>query len=579
MKRIVCVALAFMMLSCLLVISPNETHAASALSAGLSFDATSKYCFDKPLPQIPTTIEATILLPADFSDSGHAGVILGNYNGDAGSLNLEVVPGGKLRYYVIDKNGTVFDYTFQEVDLRTGRWTQIALVRDMEAHKLLLYIDGNFVQALDTAETESSLNDSKFVLGGDGRANNSAYFKGRILNVALYSDIRTPAEIKKDTAGFGLTEIILCCDLSSNSGDNKPYVFSDIAGNGYSLILDGVWQDEAPKIGPYDFAIAFVPDTQVVTYYYPDKLTCIYDWLVENAESKKIQFVVGLGDITEKNKDYEWELAKEQISKLNGVIRYSLIRGNHDKSPKYNKYFPYEEFENMGGSFDGTSNNTWQEINMGGLDYLFMGLDYGAPDDVLQWASDVIKAHPNHNVIISTHCYLFRDGTTLDDRDDTPPSGDGEQFNDGDDMWEKLVSQHENIIMVASGHDPSDYIVVTQTPGIHGNIVTQMLIDAQSVDLSMKGTGMVAMAYFSNGGKTVQMEYYSTIRNQWYLKENSFTMEVNAVTPPTPPAAPVEEQPTQDWLPINIAVASGIVAILIIPVTAFIIAKNKKEKV
>lgn len=78
MKRIVCVALAFMMLSCLLVISPNETHAASALSAGLSFDATSKYCFDKSLPQIPTTIEATILLPADFSDSGHAGVILGN---------------------------------------------------------------------------------------------------------------------------------------------------------------------------------------------------------------------------------------------------------------------------------------------------------------------------------------------------------------------------------------------------------------------------------------------------------------------------------------------------------------------
>ena len=73
MKRIVCVALAFMMLSCLLVISPNETHAASPLSAGLSFDATSKYCFDKSLPQIPTTIEATILLPADFSDSGHTG--------------------------------------------------------------------------------------------------------------------------------------------------------------------------------------------------------------------------------------------------------------------------------------------------------------------------------------------------------------------------------------------------------------------------------------------------------------------------------------------------------------------------
>ena len=250
MKRIVCVALAFMMLSCLLVISPNETHAASALSAGLSFDTTSKYGFDKPITQIPATIEATILLPADFSDSESAGVILGNYTGSAGSLNLKVVPGGKLRYFVIDKNGTVFDYTFQEVDLRTGRWTQIALVRDMEAHKLLLYIDGNFVQALESAETESELNDADFMLGGDGRADNCAYFKGRILNVALYSDTRTPEEIKKDTAGFGLSEIILCCDLSGNSGDDKPYVFSDIAGNGYSLILDGVWLDETPTLSP-----------------------------------------------------------------------------------------------------------------------------------------------------------------------------------------------------------------------------------------------------------------------------------------------------------------------------------------
>ena len=212
---------------------------------------------------------------------------------------------------------------------------------------------------------------------------------------------------------------------------------------------------------------------------------------------------------------------------------------------------------------------------MGGQDYLFMGLDYGAPDDVLQWASDVIAAHPNHNVIISTHCYLFRDGTTLDDRDDTPPSGNGPQYNDGDDMWEKLISQHENITMVASGHDPSDYIVVTQTEGVHGNVVTQMLIDAQSVDLAMKGAGMLAIAYFSNGGKTVQMEYYSTIRNQWYLEENRFTITVHSVNSP---AEPEPELPAANWTIINICAAVGTVAVIVILMVIIVcVIKRRKQ--
>ena len=141
-------------------------------------------------------------------------------------------------------------------------------------------------------------------------------------------------------------------------------------------------------------------------------------------------------------------------------------------------------------------------------------------------------------------------------------------------MWEKLVSQHENIIMIVSGHDPSDYIVVTQTAGVHGNTVTQMLIDAQSLDMSMKGTGMVAIAYFSNGGKTVQMEYYSTIRQQWLLAENQFTMEVNAIAPPAPP---VVTKPI-NWMVINAAVIVGIVMIIgALSVAALHVMKNKRK--
>ena len=113
-------------------------------------------------------------------------------------------------------------------------------------------------------------------------------------------------------------------------------------------------------------------------------------------------------------------------------------------------------------------------------------------------------------------------------------------------------------------------------PEFGTDFAMQMLIDAQSVDLSQQGVGMVAIAYFSNGGKTVQMEYYSTAKQKWFLDENQFTMEIDVVQPLAPA---VVDAPT-NWLPINIAVAAGIVVILVIEAIAIMNAiKKRKEKV
>ncbi len=552
--------------------------------ASLSFSAEDKYCMEKPLDEIPSTFEATIYVPADFPANERPGTIIGNYAGIAGCVNLEVHQNGRFRYYAIDGENHIFDYVFTETDLRTG-WSHIALTRDIENHKLELYINGELAQTVTTTELESGLNNSSLVVGGDRRTGNGVYFKGKIQNIAMYSDKRTPDEIRADMSEYGKDDLIAAYDFSGPAEDT----YNDLSANSNTLRLYRTWVSTAPVINEYDYAIAFVPDTQVITYYYPDYLPGIYDWIVENAEEKNIQFVVGLGDITERSTDEEFAFAKEQISKMNGVVRYSLVRGNHDTYKKFCQYFPYAEMENMGGSYDYMPVNTWQEIHLGDLDYLFMSLDYGATDDVLAWASDVIAAHPNHNVIISTHCYLFRDGTTLDENDVCAPSTSGEQYNDGDEMWDKLVKNHENIVMVVCGHDPCDEIVVTQTEGVNGNTVTQMLIDAQSVDLSQKGVGMVAIAYFSNGGKTVQMEYYSTVRQQWFLSQNQFTMEVDVV-----PAAvqPEPEQPSDDttvpadepessinWDLINIIVIVDIVVVIAGAVAIIIIIKKRKKEV
>ena len=124
---------------------------------------------------------------------------------------------------------------------------------------------------------------------------------------------------------------------------------------------------------------------------------------------------------------------------------------------------------------------------------------------------------------------MYRDGTTLDQKDVCPPVTTG-GYNNGDHIWEILITEHENITMVLSGHDPCDQIIVTQEKGEAGNTVTQMLVDPQGADEVIDGgLGMVAILYFSEDGRDVTVEYYSTIRQQYYLGVNQFTMTVDVV--------------------------------------------------
>ena len=279
------------------------------------------------------------------------------------------------------------------------------------------------------------------------------------------------------------------------------------------------------------------------------------------------------------------------IAKLDGVVPYSLCRGNHDNSLTFNNAFKDGKYPSyLDGTFDGKLENSWQELIIGETKYLIMALDYGASDEVLAWADDVISEHPEHNVIITTHAYLYRDGTTLDLNDLCPPSNSG-GYNNGDQIWNKLISKHENITLVLSGHDPWNEIVMTQTEGVNGNIVTQMLIDPQAMDTYYGSTGMVAMLYFSEDGRDVQVRYYSTVRDQYYTADNQFDMKINAIGTDLPDAKDpdtgengvkvdkddVKENNSDNRTVLIIAISSTAVVIAVGAVAAVMIVKKKKK--
>ena len=525
MKKLLCVLLAALFLAVSII-----PVAAVGEGKGITVNDNEKYQIDKPFEKVALSYEAWVSVPPEH---GRVGVVIGNYAGSTACANFEITTNGRPRLYVVEYTSgekVIHDVTFKDVDIRTGEMVHLAIVHDPAASATYCYVGGELKSTVTGAlNITDEVCKKPYMLAGDNRSGNVQYFKCNLGEVALYSDIRTADEIKADMNGIDNSddELLLHYDLFGGIGD----VVVDKSGNGYDITRTVKWMAEKEPVTDYAYSFCVIGDTQIVTQNYPDQLACIYDWIIANKEEKKIEFVFGMGDITNKSTDEEWAVAKEQISKLNGVVPYSIVRGNHDTSEKLNEYFAKLDYmAQFGGFYDRYKiDNSWRTFSVGEVDYLLVTLDFGPSDTLLNWASDIIAAHPEHRVIITTHCYLFRDGTTLDASDVAPPNSSGAndgKRNNGDQMWDKLISKHENIFLVLSGHDPCDNIIVTQTEGDCGNIVTQMLVDPQGVDAGEGATGMVAMLYFSEDGKTVTVENYSTVRDMYYMNTSQMTVEL-----------------------------------------------------
>lgn len=135
---------------------------------------------------------------------------------------------------------------------------------------------------------------------------------------------------------------------------------------------------------------------------------------------------------------------------------------------------------------------------------------------------------------MATHGYIGQknyDGTIFLE------SENADVYNDGREMWEEFVSKHENISLVLCGHTLTEKIMLRKDTGVNGNTVTTMLVNPQSVDYDAMyktygydhGSGLLAHLYFSNGGKDVQVRYYSIVLKKWYRSESQFSTSLDLI--------------------------------------------------
>ena len=545
MKRCVAMCLSILLIvSAVLGIEPMHDVRASGVgvythtsaSVGLSFQPNATYETGSALKDGKAI--ASLSTWIYLSENHAGGVILGNYKSSP-SFSFEIQSNGKP-YFYNSQSGEELKFSDADVDVRQNKWVHLAFtIGADESNKSSIvkcYVNGEYVSEQSTKVLLDMRQFNNYVLGGDVRINNPKYFKGKIKELALYDEVFDAEQIKvlyEEGGDELLTQPFSYYDLTNA----QPYSnIPDEKGNN-PFSVDYFYSEKQVPITDYAYSFAVVGDPQIVTEYDANNntgyLKGIYDWLVRNKNEKKIQYVFGVGDVTNVNNTKQWACAQTAIQTLDNKIPYSIVRGNHDTVDPFNSYLGTDSYKNQfqTGGFYSQDNilNAWRTLKIGEIDYLMISLDWGADDSVLAWADKIITNHPTHNVIISTHAYLASTGKFYDSTMGFPPTIQDPNLNNGDDMYNELVSKHDNIVLVLSGHYPNDRIVYRTD-----NKTTSILVDPQGVDQNEINAGnipaaIVTMLYFSEDGSKVQIEHYSTAKNKFFKKANEITLNVNVV--------------------------------------------------
>ena len=343
------------------------------LTEGRKFVYADKLELVRDLESIPKTYEAVVYVPESKSEMG---VIFGNYiREDRSCFSFRISADGQPQLQIIDKDKNTVLNTF-DCDIRGEKWVHVAITHQVldEGALFSCYVNGKLVGTNKTNlgyELDASVAQSAVTpyLGKDFR--NEYYFKGRIKNLALYTEALSAEEIAESyNNGINTNNESLMANYDLTDAGDSNYI-SDLTGNGYNFAPQYFTREDEKTDYAYSFAV--IGDTQYLVYKDAHSGTSytsyIYDWIVQNKTSKNIQFVMGLGDITDKDgvdnssdevdqTDVEWTIAVNEHQKLTDAgIPYTVIRGNHDTVPQLDKYFANNSnFAAMDIEyFDGTS--------------------------------------------------------------------------------------------------------------------------------------------------------------------------------------------------------------------------------
>jgi hypothetical protein len=273
----------------------------------------------------------------------------------------------------------------------------------------------------------------------------------------------------------------------------------------------------------YDFSMVHYTDTQYLSEgaveqetaeeraVWAEGYTGVMDWIVNNADERKIAYVAHTGDIIENNirafppelEDQvmgEFDFASEAQGRIDAAgIPNGVVAGNHDNqsgtNPElYDQYFGPQRYEeaaegwadaSYGGTMQpGSNENHYDLFSAGGLDFVVVGLSYGVTRDEAEWAASIFDRYSDRNGVLLTHDYL---------EPSSSPDGRGANFggSDGPLLYNLLVKDNPNVFLVLAGHRHG--VGTNVRPPVVGDIgggVVELLADYQFYTVSAGQLGL-----------------------------------------------------------------------------------------
>ena len=281
------------------------------------------------------------------------------------------------------------------------------------------------------------------------------------------------------------------------------------------LVHPGIAGAEDKDATEKSFSVVLLPDTQNYSEKYPDTYFSQALWIRQQAAKDNIKFVIHLGDIVQTStKEPEWKNADRAMQLLDGVVPYSMAPGNHDMvvtnrdSSLYNKYYSPARFEGRpwyGGHMGDNNDNNYCFFEGSGMKFMIINLEFAPRDETLEWAAGVASKHPDHRIIVATHCYM-----RPKQRDTSCASAYKIVGNSGEEIWQKLIRKRPNIFLVVSGHVLG--VGLQTSTNDAGGKVLEMLTDYQG--LPNGGNGWLRSLKFVPAENRIHVRAYSPLLNE-----------------------------------------------------------------
>ena len=241
--------------------------------------------------------------------------------------------------------------------------------------------------------------------------------------------------------------------------------------------------------------LVLLPDTQCYARFAPVVMEAQARFIRDEQQRMNIAHVAHLGDITDLGTEEEWQRARSALAPLFGSVSMTLVSGNHDlgengsantRASRMDSTFAPAELM-VSGTFDGGVQNSFTLVED---ELLVLGLEFAPRAAVVAWASGVLDTYPERSAIVVTHAYLGPDGKRYDRHAEPPQSfgphdygvAAGGDVHDGEELWQSLISQHANVVLVVSGHVPQGFEVLL-SEGAGGHPVAQLMVDYQQGDI------------------------------------------------------------------------------------------------